>query len=122
MEEGEIFKVSCNPRRSVLYKHRRQQGITISCVCLGYRESPCYRESHCLIPGASTAPLSAASFLTVMLKGSPGGNISAAPFWVSRPWPAAVYLLAAMGCVGMCRDVQGCVRILGGGKRVVAER
>lgn len=40
MGEGEIFKVSCNLRRSVLYKHRRQQEITISFGCLGYRESP----------------------------------------------------------------------------------
>lgn len=49
-----------------------------------------------------------------MLKGNTGGNISAAPFWVGRPWPAADCLLAATGCVGMYRDVQGCAGMFGG--------
>lgn len=75
MGEGEIFKVSCNPRRSVLHKHRRQQGITIGCI---WATGKPLLFGH-LVPGAGIVPLSAASFLMEMLTGDPGGNISVAP-------------------------------------------
>lgn len=106
MGEGEIFKVSCNPRRSVLYKHRRQQGITVSCVWATARAPALQAGVWFLGPAV---PLWAASFLMVMLKGSSGGNISIifSPF----EWAGHGQELSICWHCQSLKDVRGCTGI-----------
>ena len=76
-------------------------------MCLGYSESPLV-----FGPGASTVPLSAASFLMVMLKGNPGGNISIAPSpfgWAGHSQPLSI----CWHCWSP-QDVWGCMGMYGG--------